>query len=412
MQNHQTAPLLKFSRYQKFVLAMLTFLQFTIILDFMIISPLGAILMPALKITPAQFGTVVSAYAFSAGISGLLAAGFADSFDRKKLLLFFYAGFLLGTLFCGLAPNYPTLLAARMITGIFGGVIGAVVAAITTDIFPFAMRGRVMGFLQTAFAASQVLGLPAGLFFSNLWGWHAPFIMIVTIGAAVGVVIWRQLQPINAHLKLQSDHNAFLHLKNTVTDPSYTLAFALTAFLSLGGFMLMPFGSTFTVNNLGIAMRHLPTIYLITGLASIFIGPLIGRLSDRFGKFNVFVCGGASSFFMVLIYTHMGVTPLPIVILVNVLMFVAIFSRMIPSQALISAIPSPKSRGAFMSISSSLQQISGGFASLVAGMIVMTEVDGKLMHFDVLGYIICCTVTISVVLMYFVHRSVPEPTAQ
>src|ERR1700722_19146634 len=131
-----------FSRYQKFVIAMLAFLQFTIILDFMIISPLGAILMPALSITPAQFGAVVSAYAFSAGASGLLAAGFADRFDRKKLLLFFYAGFLIGTLFCGLAPNYHLLLAARMVTGLFGGVIGSVVAAITTDLFPFAARGR------------------------------------------------------------------------------------------------------------------------------------------------------------------------------------------------------------------------------------------------------------------------------
>src|SRR5688572_16524151 len=104
-----------FSKYQRFVIALLALLQFTIILDFMIISPLGDILLKSLGLTTSQFGSVVSAYAISAGISGILAAGFADKFDRKKLLLFFYTGFIIGTLFCALAYNYETLLLARMV---------------------------------------------------------------------------------------------------------------------------------------------------------------------------------------------------------------------------------------------------------------------------------------------------------
>src|ERR1700678_1204352 len=149
-----------FSRYQSILVALLALVQFTIIIDFMIMSPLGAIIMPALDISAAQFGVAVSAYAFSAATSGILAAGFADRFDRKRLLLFFYVGFICGTLLCGIAPNYPFFLSARMITGLFGGVIGSVVFAITTDLFPFQARGRVMGFIQTAFAASQILGIP------------------------------------------------------------------------------------------------------------------------------------------------------------------------------------------------------------------------------------------------------------
>ena len=164
-----------FTRYQKFVVAVLAFLQFTIILDFMIISPLGALLLRDLHITTRQFGLAVSAYAFSAGASGLLAAGFADKFDRKRLLLFFYAGFLLGTFLCGVANSYHFLLVARIVTGVFGGVIGSIVMAIVADLFPLEVRGRVMGTIQTAFAASQVLGLPLGVFLSNHWGWHAPF---------------------------------------------------------------------------------------------------------------------------------------------------------------------------------------------------------------------------------------------
>src|SRR5262249_52189272 len=190
----------RFSGYQKFVVTLLAFLQFSIILDFMIISPLGAIIMPDLGITPQRFGEIVSAYAFSAGISGLLAAGFADRFDRKKFLLFFYCGFIVGTGLCALAPNYPLLLVARIVTGLFGGVIGSVVLAIATDLFPLAMRGRVMGVVQTAFSASQVLGIPAGIYIANLWNWHMTFLAIVLVAIPVGLVIVAYMRPVAGHL--------------------------------------------------------------------------------------------------------------------------------------------------------------------------------------------------------------------
>jgi predicted MFS family arabinose efflux permease len=150
-----------FTRYQKFVIAILSLLQFTVIVDFMVLSPLGAILMPKMGISTAQFGLVVSAYAISAGVSGLLAAGFADRFDRKRMILFFYVGFVLGTLFCGVVGSYPLLLCARIVTGVFGGVIGSISFAIITDTFRMEVRGRVMGFVQMAFSASQVLGIPS-----------------------------------------------------------------------------------------------------------------------------------------------------------------------------------------------------------------------------------------------------------
>jgi predicted MFS family arabinose efflux permease len=186
----QKTPAPPFSGYQKTVVAMLAFLQFAVILDFMIMSPLGALIMPDLKITTAQFGLVVSAYAFSAGASGLLTAGFADRYDRKKLLLFFYTGFIVGTVWCGLAQSFESLLAARVFTGLFGGVIGSVVLAIATDLFPPQMRGRVMGLIQTAFAASQVLGIPAGIYLSNQWNWHVPFMAMAAFGLAGGLR-WR-----------------------------------------------------------------------------------------------------------------------------------------------------------------------------------------------------------------------------
>lgn len=408
--NHSADPATEggaFSPYQIFVIAVLTFLQFTIILDFMIISPLGAVLMPALHLNPAQFGTVVSVYAFSAGLSGLLAGGFADRFDRKNLLLFFYFGFLIGTVLCGLARSYEMLIFARIFTGLFGGVIGSIVLAITADLFSFEVRGRVMGYLQTAFSASQVLGIPLGIYVSNQLGWNAPFFLIVGIGFVVGVVIALRLRPINEHLRLQKNQeNIALRLLRTLFHRDYTVAFALTALLSTGGFMLMPFGSAFAVNNLKISLDHLPIIYLVTGIASIVIGPLVGQASDRYGKLRVFLFGCALSALMVTIYTHLHETPMAVFIVVNVILFVSIYSRMIPSQALNSALPDASNRGSFMAVSSSLQQLSGGLASVIAGQLVTVAPDGSLVHFERVGYVIVASVAATAVMMYFVNRKV------
>jgi predicted MFS family arabinose efflux permease len=395
-----------FTRYQSLLVALLALVQFTVILDFTIMSPLGAIIMPALDITAGQFGVAVSAYAFSAGISGILSAGFADRFDRKRLLLFFYVGFTLGTALCALAPNYHVLLLGRIVTGLFGGVMGSVVLAITTDLFSLQQRGRVMGFVQTAFAASQVLGIPAGLFLSNHWSWHVSFGAIIVLSIAAMVAVVLLMKPVNAHLLLKQESTAFRHLIATITQTRYTMAFLVTTLLATGGYMLMPFGSAYTVHNLGIGIPHLPTIYLVSGLFSIFTGPLVGRASDAFGKFPTFAFGSVMSMVMVLIYTHLGQVSLTTAIAVNVLMFVGIFSRMIPSQALISAIPDPSQRGSFSAVSASLQQLSGGLGSVLAAAIIAENADGSLRHFDWLGYIVVATATVSLVGMYFVQKSV------
>jgi predicted MFS family arabinose efflux permease len=400
-----------FSPYQKGVLALLAFLQFTVILDFMIISPLGAMLMPTLRITPAQFGLVVSVYAFSAGVSGLLAAGFADRYDRKKLLLLFYCGFVAGTLLCGVSHSYGFLLFARMITGVFAGVIGSTIFAIITDLFAFQLRGRVMGIIQTAFAASSVIGIPMGLYMSNRWGWNAPFILIVAVSVVVGAVMIRFLRPINAHLALQQDRSPLRHFVHTLSTPRYLQGFATTALLATGGFMLMPYMSAFSVHNLGISLVRLPLVYMITGVCSIIAGPLIGRASDIYGKFLVFCLGCVATIIMVVIYTHLGLTPISVVILVNCLLYIGVTSRMITASALISAVPQPADRGAYMSISSSIQQISGGIAAVLGGLIVTESAGGALQHYDVLGYVLVGSTLITLVMMYLISRRIAAPAA-
>jgi predicted MFS family arabinose efflux permease len=406
------APKPSFSGYEVFVIAILAFLQFTVILDFMVMSPMSAILMPKLQITPAQFGWAVSAYAFSAGASGLLAASFADSFDRKKLLLFFYVGFLIGTTLCALATDYHFLLIARIVTGLFGGVVGSIGMAIITDLFKIEVRGRVMGFVQMAFGVSQVLGLPIGLVLANKFGWHSPFWMIAGLGVIPGIVIALYLKPVTAHLQMKNDRSPIEHLVKTISYSPYLLAFLTTTLLATGGFMLMPFGSAFSVNNLGITNEQLPILYGVSGVFSFIFGPLSGILSDKLGKYKMFVIGTVLTMIIVAIYTNLGVTPLILLIVINVLMFAGIMARMISATALVSAIPRQQDRGAFMSINSSVQSISGGLAAAVAGMVVVEGPDKKLLHYNTLGFIVMGAMTVAVVMMYFINRQVGHKFAK
>ena len=273
MQTDNTPVKVKFTSYQVLVIILLALTQFTVVLDFMVMSPLGDMLMKSMSLTTSQFGFAVSGYAFSAGISGLLTAGFADSFDRKKLLLFFYIGFIAGTLFCGLATSYPMLIAARILTGLFGGVIGSVSLAIVADLFPLQQRGRAMGFMQMGFGASQVLGIPISLYIANHWGWQSPFIMIVGLATIIWVAVMLRLQPVTKHLELKSERTAFLHLWHTIKQRNYRVGFLSTALLSLGGFMMMPWGSAFAINNLHITTYQLPVLFMVGGLASLVIMP-------------------------------------------------------------------------------------------------------------------------------------------
>lgn len=402
-----------FSGYQKLVIALLALLQFTIVLDFMVLAPLGDFLMKALSIAPKGFGLVVSAYAFSAGASGILAAGFADKFDRKKLLLFFYTGFIVGTLCCAMSTTYEMLLGARIVTGLFGGVIGAISMTIVTDLFAVHQRGRVMGFVQMAFAASQVLGIPVGLYLANIWGWHAAFFMIVGLAILIGLTILFKVKPIDQHLAVQSDKNAFLHLWHAISNRSYQTGFLATAFLSVGGFMLMPFGSAYLINNIKITQAELPMVFMLTGVASIIMMPLIGKLSDKVDKFMVFSAGSALAIVLILIYTNLSPVPLWEVVVLNMILFMGIMSRMIPATTLTMSIPDMKDRGAFMSVNSSLQQVAGGIAALCAGLIVTQETKSSpLQHYDTLGLVVSVMVLICGIFVYRVNVMVKKKEQQ
>lgn len=395
------------SAYQKFVIFLLAFTQFTVVLDFMVMNPLGDILMKSLDISTDQFGYAVAAYAFSAGFSGLLTAGFADRFDRKKLLLFFYVGFIIGTLFCGLAHTYQALIAARIVTGIFGGVIGSISMAIISDLFAIEQRGRVMGFMQMGFGASQVLGIPISLYLANHWSWESPFLLIVGLSSVVWLLALLRMQPVTAHLALQHDHHPLEHLRNTLLKRRYRIGFTATALLSVGGFMMMPFGSAFAINNLRITQDQLTLLFMISGLGTLAIMPIVGRLSDKIDKYRLFLMGSIWAAALVVIYTNLSATPLWMVIALNILMMAGIMGRIVPANALITAIPEMRDRGAFMSINASLQLIAGGIAAAVGGQIVVQKDKfAPIEHYDTLGYVIVGITVIAAIMMYRVNKMV------
>lgn len=396
-----------FTAKEKTVILILALTQFTVILDFMVMSPLGDMLMKSMSLQPRQFGIAVSGYAFSAGISGLLTAGFADKFDRKKLLLFFYTGFILGTVLCGMAHTYPLLVAARIITGLFGGVIGSIGMAIITDLFTLQQRGRVMSYVQMGLGASQVLGIPISLYIANHWGWQSPFLMVAGLAVLVACISMLKLPAVNAHLALQRTNSAVKHLFNTIEKKDYRIAFMATAILSIGGFMMMPFGSAYAINNLHVTNEQLPLLFMISGVSTFIIMPLTGKLADKMDKYKLFVIATIWMIGVVVIYTHLTPIPFPYIVGFNILMTMGIMSRMIPSMTLLSGVPEMADRGAFMSVNSSLQQIAGGIAAAFAGMVVVQKTKtSPLQHYDTLGFIIAGICIVSIWLMYRVNRMV------
>ena len=254
------------------------------------------------------------------------------------------------------------------------------------------------------------MGIPIGIFLANRFGWHSPFFMIVALSVLVGIAIVIHFRPIDAHLKMKSDRSPLQHLVKTMSHPIYIRGFAATTLLATGGYMMMPFGSAFGIHNLGISFDDLPMLYLITGICSMITGPFIGKLSDTLGKYPIFIAGSILSMLIVVIYTNLGLTPLWLVVLLNVIMFVGISSRIISSSALMTAVPEPMDRGAFMSINASVQQISGGIASVIAGMIVVQEENGALLHYDTLGYVVVGAMIITVIMMYFINEQVTRKT--
>lgn len=387
---------------------MLTILQFSVVLSFAVISPLGDMMMKDLDIDTAQFGLLISGYAFGACISGVFAASFADKYDRKSFLLFFYAGYLIGLFLCGFADSYYLLLVARTTTGIFGGVINSIALAIVADTFLLNQRGRVMGYIQMAFAVSQIIGIPVGLVIANQWGWNSTFIVIGIVSIFIGLFILFKMRPIKSHLNApKKNNNPLQHMLSILTKRRYFAGFALITLVSLGGSMIMPFSASFLINNVHIGQSELPIFYLASGIASIFIMIYVGKLSDEYPKRLVFFFGAIMTIIMILIFTNLGPQPIWLVIIINILLLTGINGRLIPAMALNTAVPVLEDRGGYMSLCSAVQQFANGFGALLSGLIILQPTKtSPLENFNIVGLVVCVAAIICIFLIKQVAKQV------
>lgn len=387
---------------ERIALILLAALNFTHILDFMIMMPLGNYLMPYFNISPQQFSMLVASYTFSAGIAGFLAAFFVDNFDRKKVLLFGYIGFLIGTLCCALSPTFEFLLISRIVAGLFGGLIGAQVLSIVADLIPYERRGMAMGIIMAAFSVASVFGVPFGLYIANLFNWHGPFFFVAGLGAVLVPFLMRFLPKMDGHLTTETARiNPFVLIREVARDKDQLLALGFTASLMLGHFMIIPFLNPFMEFNMGFSKFQTPMLYMAGGIATLITSPLIGRLADKVGKHKVYFIMAVTSIFPIALITNLPPMPFYLVLCVSGFWFVVSSGRTIPAQAMVSNVVSPERRGSFMSFNSSVQQIFVGLASVLAGLIVVKNPDNSIQNYEVTGYI---SILITLLTLIFVFR--------
>ncbi len=384
------APSKSMTKTERIILFLLAGLNFTHILDFMIMMPLGNYLIPDLHISAFQFSLLVASYSVSAFISGLAIALFIDRFDRKRSLLFAYAGFLLGTLACGIAPTFGLLLASRILAGLFGGIIGAQVLSIVADLFTYERRGRAMGAVMSAFAAASILGVPISLYLTNLFkhDWHIPFLLIGSLGVVFIPFIIRVIPSMTGHITVKPPGTKiFDALIKVCKVPEQRSALFFSFLLMMGHFLIVPFINPYLEFNKGFSKDLTPMIYLAGGIASLAAALVLGRYSDKVGKLVVFSWSVFISLFMVLIITTMPNVHFAIVLIFFAVWFVVGTGRAITAQAMISEVVKAEQRGSFMSVNGSVQQLGSGIAALSAGTIVFTEKSGRIHNYNWVGYL-------------------------
>ena len=369
------------------LLLTLAAVQFTHIVDFMIMMPLGPQFMRLFGIGPQAFGALVSAYTFAAAASGFIAAFWIDRFDHKRALLALYAGFIVATALCGIAPSYELLLAARVVAGAFGGVIGGLVFAIVADAVPYARRARATAVVAAAFSLAAVAGVPLALWLAVHFSWRAPFLALAAASVVVGAGAMRILPPLRAHLAHAQTRRPVERLRLIFGVPNHLRAFAFMITLMFAGFSVIPFIAPYNVANVGIAEADLAVLYFAGGLATLFTAQVFGRLADRHGKKRMFTIVALLSVVPILIMTHLPRLPLAAVLPFSTLFFIFVTGRFGPAMALVSGSVEPRLRGSFMSFNASIQQLGSGAAAMAAGLIIGRAPDGTLTHYGVVGWL-------------------------
>ena len=388
---------------EKYFLLTLAGIQFSHILDFMIMMPLGPILIREFGITTHEFGLLVASYSFSAAVSGLLGATFIDRFERKRLLLVIFALFGLATLACAIAPSYITLLVARGLAGVFGGVMGALVQTMVGDVIPFARRAKASGIVSTAFSISTVAGVPLSLWLANHLQWRAPFVFIAALVVLFIFVGIRVLPELRHHISTEKQAHPFSAMFAVLRDANHLRALLFSALIIFSGFTVIPYITVYAVGNVGISLHDIPFVYLAGGAATFFTARLIGHWADLHGKVRAYRLIAFAALIPLLVVTHIGAAPLWLWLIFTTAFFVLISGRMIPAMTIVTSAAQPKLRGTFMSLNATVQSFAMGLATTLAGFIITQDSTGMIVGYQWVGYV---AVTANLLAIWFVSRIV------
>lgn len=401
------APAAATTRSERTILLTLAAVQFTHILDYMIMMPLGAGLMRVFSLAPSQFSHLVAAYGGAAAVAGLLGGFFLDRIDRKQALLWLYSGFILSTLACALAPSHHALLAARISAGIFGGLSGSVVVAMVADVVPPERRGRGMAFVMSAFPLASVAGVPLGIILSTRFQWHAPFFLLVGFGVLIlgGVA---RLLPGRAPAPGAVHASPLAQMRGLLAEPIHWRAFAVTAALVAAGGCMIPFMAPSLVANAGVTEDRLAWVYFFGGAATFVSTPFIGRLTDRHDKLHVLAALTGPAILATLLVTHLDPSPLWFVLLATSLFFVGMSGRFGPASTLVANAVAPRFRGGFMSLNSAVQQGASALANLVGGTLVTRDAAGHLAGYGRLGWLATGAFLLTLVLAHRLRAAAPH----
>ena len=390
-------------RAERFFLLTLAGIQFSHILDFMIMMPLGPILMAAFGIGTHEFGLLVASYSFSAAVSGVLAATFVDRFERKRLLLIGFTLFGLATLACGLAPGYVALLLARGLAGVFGGIMGALIQTMIGDAIPFNRRARAAGIVSSAFSISTIAGVPLSLWLANHLGWRAPFVLIALLSLVFIGIGWRFLPELRHHLNEEKRGHLLSATFAVLGEANHLRALLFSALIIFSGFTVIPYITVYAVNNVGISQHDIPYVYLLGGTATFITARLIGHWADKHGKVEVYRLAAGLATVPLLVLTHIGAVPLWGWLIVSASFFVLISGRMIPAMAIITSAARPELRGTFMSLNGTVQSLAMGLATTLAGFLTSLDGAGRIVDYPLVGYV---AVAANLLAIWFVSRIV------
>jgi len=401
------------NKKERTIILLLAAINFTQVLDFVNMVPLSIYLIPDLRISAFQFSTLVASYSISAFFSGIIAALLIDRHDRKKSLLIAFTGFLIGSFACGIAPNYVTLLIARIVSGTFGGLLGAQLYSIVADTFSYERRGRAMGIVMSAFAIASVIGIPLSLLLTNVFNsnWHLPFLANGFVGLLLLPLMIKYLPPMKGHITTFGSSTIFGSLTSPMKIRIQRSALIFSCLFMFGHFLVIPFIPSYLEFNKGFTKLQIPLILLCGGLTSFAAAIYLGKFSDKKGKLPIFLWSVFISLFLVLILTDMPSMNLPTVLLFFGLLFMVVTSRIVMAQSMISNVVSQNQRGSFMSVNGSMQQLGQGMASLIAGVIVKTnKTTHQLSNYNWVGYLSIAVLIVAVIIGNRIFKSIDKTT--